>query len=127
MEFPESVGGVIDLLFDIQQRRIELERQVRDIKAREAAIKSHLLSSFERDGLTGARGIHGKASYSTDPMGGVKVIDWPTYLRWAVENGNWESVQKRPTITTLRERWENGEYPPGVEPVETGTLTVGRA
>ena len=113
LKFPKTLGETIDLLYSARAARLELEKQVTVLKDREAAVKNHLMSNFDKAGLEGAKGKVATASikYTTT----ATVTDWSALWTYIHKTKSEELIQKRVSITALRELWDNNKVVPGVE------------
>lgn len=114
LKWPKTVGGAADLLYTLQQQRLEKSKEIKELKEQEDALEDHILKNMlPAAGLQGAKGSVGQVSM--EPYDWADVSDWDKFFAYLGKTKNWELVQKRPSITALRELWEGGEVVPGAE------------
>jgi len=114
MKMPKTLGAAADLLYTLQQQRLDKAREVAALQEQETALKQHILENMlPESGLSGAKGNIGQIS--KQPEDWAEINDWPRYIAWVAKTKNYECVQKRAGITSLREIWESGKVVPGVE------------
>lgn len=113
MKFPKSLGEAADLLYDLQQKRLEKSREVKELEERETALEDHILNNMlPASKLGGAKGKFGQVSIKEQVY--AEVEDWDKFYSYIAKKKSWELLQKRPGITSLREIWDSGKSVPGV-------------
>lgn len=122
MKMPKTLGATIDLLFQLREERRGHEAEIRKIKEQEDALEAHLMNNFEKSGLDGAKGKSAVAALKHSTV--ADVTDWDSYYAYIAKKKAWDLLQRRPSITALRARWDDGEMVPGVEPKEIVTLSL---
>lgn len=122
LKMPTTIGGTIDLLWSLREERKSAEAAVNEIKEKETAVEAHLMNNFDKSGLDGAKGKYGLATLKHSTV--ADVTDWPQFYSYIQRNKAWDLLQKRPAITAIRERWNNGKAIPGLEPKEIVTLSL---
>lgn len=124
-EYPKTIGGCIDLLYEQRAERLKLQKVVDNAKAEEAKLENHILDTFTKDELRGAKGDLATASVKRDTV--VTLVDWDAFLTWAVKTKSWDVLRKQPASTAIKERWEANEEVPGVEPLVKVSLSLTRS
>jgi hypothetical protein len=125
LQMPKTIGEAIDLLYSMRTERLAFQKQVDDAQEKETILKKHIIQNFAAVDLEGARGLTATASLKRTTQ--ANVLDWDAYHAYIVDNDAWDLVQKRTSITALKERWENGEQIPGVEKYEVLDLSLTKA
>src|SRR5574343_379120 len=125
MAMPKTIGATIDLLYELREQRQALTKQIEALKEKEASLEDHLMTNFDRSGLDGAKGKLATASLKRSTV--ADVTDWDKLWAYIGKNKAYELVQKRASITALRERWDAGKEVPGVAPKEITTLSLVKA
>ena len=124
MQLPKSVGATIDAIAKIIEARKALSLKDAELSEQETILKRHLTQNFAKAsvGIDGARGKIGQAviAKSTVP----EVTDWDAFYAWIAKTKSWDCLQKRPSSTALKLRWDAGKTVPGVMPKEIETLKV---
>jgi hypothetical protein len=120
---PASIGGCADLYHDIRELRLEMERQVADIRARETEIREHIINSTTVNDRGGV-GQRYKAVVIAELKPTVK--DWNVFFPLVAKLGRFDFLQKRISEAALMEAiLDNGKIPPpGVELISVKTVSI---
>ena len=117
MRTPATLGACIDLLYATQEKRLALERsiekKVEALRKEEQALEKHLLDTFSKDDLDGAKGKRATAGLKRQTVPNVK--DWEQLYKFIKKHDAFELLQRRVSGTAYRERLEAKEVIPGVE------------
>lgn len=125
IKFPKAIGACIDAMYETRAKRLELQRQADAMKAIETQYEEHILNSFDKDELKGAKGDVATAGIIRKTVYEIK--DWPTFTEYVSETKQWDLLQKRVGATACAERFANNEEVPGVEPFTKITLSLTKA
>jgi hypothetical protein len=125
VQFPQSIGEAVDLLYEKRAARLLIERDAADLKKIEGALKAHIIQKLGEQTLEGAKGKLATATITYSDEAIVK--DWVMLRAYIIAEDAWEMVQKRVSITALRERWKNGVAIPGVEKYQDTDLSLVKA
>ena len=125
VSIPSNLGEAADLVYTLQQRRLAAGRLVDAMEEQEHAMEKHCLELLDKAGIESARGKLGTITRS--PSTQVNVVDWPKFQAYIIKNKAWELMQKRTSITAIRERWDNKQVIPGVESVPVVSLSIKKA
>lgn len=125
IEFPSTIGGCIDALYEARAKRLALSKQVDAAKEVENQYEAHILNSFDKSELTGARGELATASIKRSTV--YNLTDWDTFIAYVDTNNAWELLRKQPGSTACKERFENGEEIPGITPFVKIDLSLTKA
>ena len=120
-----TLGAMIDHLYELRNSRILLDRESKELKEQETALKTFIIDKLKQDGSEGNRGQ--LATCSIIRSREAAVLDWQAYMKFLAGEEAWELVQQRVSITALRERWDAGQEIPGVEMYEKEDLSVAKA
>lgn len=123
-KFPKKLGHCLEQLANIQHAVEKLQAELAPWVEREALMREHLLVSFNKAELNGARG-HGLVcaiSKSTVP----NLKDWKKFLRYAMKPGNDDLLQRSVNTPAWRERSNAEKAVPGVEPFNRVVLRVSK-
>jgi hypothetical protein len=124
-KYPASIGACIDLLYENRAKRLEANKVVVAMKAEEAMLEDHILATFAKSELRGAKGDICTAAIKMDVT--VNVTDWDKYLAYAVKDKAWDMLRKQPTVESVKARWADGKEVPGVEPFTKISLSLTKA
>lgn len=121
-DIPPTLGACADALYTLREQRLIVEKQAEAIKARETAIRNHLIDTLPKDDSTGTSGKVARAQLKTKQVPTVE--DWPTLYKYVKRTGAFELLQRRLSTEAIAERWEAGHKVPGVEAFNLVTVSV---
>jgi hypothetical protein len=110
-KMPRSLGACADLLHDLREERLELQRRAEAIEAQERALKEHIIRTMPKDD-TGAAGKHHKVAIITKEVPTVE--DWPKLHAYIKRTGAFDLLSRRLNEAAVRERWEDRKQIDGV-------------
>jgi hypothetical protein len=113
-QVPSSLALCSDLLYTTRQARLELQKQVDELAARETTLKQHLIETFTAEGADQS-GVGGKVAFSKlvekeEPV----AQDWEATWKYIAKKKAWDLLQKRLSAPAVKARWENKEEIPGI-------------
>lgn len=114
MKFPKTIGACIDTLYQLRQKRGGIERQADVIKEKEGELEKHILDTFTKTDLDGARGKLAVAGIAQSTVPTVK--DWDKLYAYIKKEGAFDLLQRRVSSSAYCERLDVEEVVPGVEP-----------
>lgn len=116
-KFPSKLGACIDLAYRLRAERLSFQKKMEDqlekLKAEEKAINDHIINTFTKADINGAKGSICTASLNPFVVPHVK--DWPKVWQWIAKNDAWDLMERRMAKVAYRERLEAGQMIPGVE------------
>lgn len=118
----KSVGALIDELYVLRAERLELSKKVDALKTQEAQLRAKIIAQLRDVDLESGSGLIATGSITTSKE--ARMLDWNEFWQWAVEHDARDVIQKRVSITAIRERWEAGVEVPGLEAVEVADLSL---
>lgn len=121
-KYPSNLGTCIDLLYKLEQERATFEAKAKAIKSKESALEEHIIETFNKTDIDGARGKRAVASLNPQTVGSVK--DWDKFYAYVKKENAWDLLQKRLSSTAYRERLNNKKAVPGVEPFVVNKLSI---
>lgn len=122
---PQTIGGCIDALYKARAERLALSKKVDEAKAVEAMFEDHILNTFNKSDLEGAKGELATASIKRSTV--YQLEDWPTFIAYVSEQKAWELLRKQPGSTACKEHFENGQPIPGIKPYQKIDLSITKA
>ena len=120
--FPDTIGGCLAELAKVKALKEKAETKVQPLAERESALRNHLLSTFKKDDLNGAKGSGLAISIVTTKS--PKVADWDAFLVYAKKKGNDDLLNRAVNSAAWRERTEAGKAVPGIEVFTNVSLRV---
>lgn len=121
LKIPEGLGACADLLFDIKEKRLALEREAEEWHKQETALTDHIIRVMPKSD-SGAMGKHHKVHVVTRKK--PRVDDWPVFFEFVRKNKAYEFVQRRLAEGAVLERWDAGKKVPGVSDFTLITLSL---
>lgn len=120
--FPKTLGACIDALYTLREERRVIEAKAKLVHEKEAELEKHLLDTFSKTDLDGAKGKKATAGVSRNTVPSVK--DWDKLYAYVKKTGAWDMLQRRVSATAYRERLDAKKVVPGVEPFEVIKLSL---
>jgi hypothetical protein len=109
--------------YELRTKRLALQQEVNALEQKEKDIAYELTKGLD-DGLENYYLTLGDFSFKADKKIGAFVTDWPATLKYVKDTGELDLLQKRLTISAVKQRWDNGVFIPGVEKSFNWALTV---
>ena len=117
-----DIGGAIDLLYSTRQQRLNIEKDVKALKSDELVLRTHIIRELEKIGLDGGKGKEATAAVVYEEV--PNVTDWDAVWDYIHNNHADDLVQRRISVTAIRDRWSNGETVPGVDKFASVDLSL---
>ena len=114
--YPAAMGACIDQLYEARATRLELQKEVDELKAAERDLETHILDAFTKDELRGAKGDVATAAVKRTTSVVLRKDEWDLFVKYVVDNEAYELLRKQPAANAVKERWDAGEEVPGCEP-----------
>lgn len=125
-KFPKTLGACVDLAYEQRSKRIEQQRefdaQIEELKASEKEIFDHILRTFKKSDIEGAKGKTATAAVVRTTV--PSVTDWPKVFAYIEAHDAWDLMERRMARVAYRDRLQNKEVIPGVEPFEKVDLSL---
>lgn len=105
-----TIGELIDAMYRVRQKRLEKQKLVDDLKAKQNQIEAMLMDALGKQNTRKGEGSLASASVSTaiNPT----ATDWDALNRWILRHKELALFQKRLSAPRFRELLE--EYPRGI-------------
>jgi len=117
-----SIGAIIDRLKKMQDKRIESQRCVDEMKKDEKAVEQQVIEMLTAQKLDGAKGKLATAAIvnSVTPI----IEDWDKFIAFVAKTKDWSLIQKRAGTTAIVERWDNKQEIPGIGRLPKQSLSL---
>jgi hypothetical protein len=125
-EIPVELAQCADLLYQTQQQRFELNKQIEALQSLETCLTTKIINQLPKSSATGISGKFANVSLTKKEV--LQVKDWNLYYDYLVSEFNKEKrkkngqeygvfslLQKRAGDTAIKERVLAGQKVPGVE------------
>ena len=109
---PKTLAGCADLLYTTRRARLEMDKQVEAMKARETELRQYLIDNLPVSEATGVAGKVARATIVTKDE--PEVENWDSVWEYIRKNKAYDLVQKRISAVAIKERWGNNKVIPGV-------------
>lgn len=120
--FPKTLGACVDLYYTERTKRLKLEEQVKALKENEDALESHIFNLFKKSDLDGAKGKAAVAAVTHSLV--PQVEDYAAFTAYVLKTKQIDLLEKRPSRTACRERWEAKMEIPGISRFDRIGLSV---
>lgn len=112
-----NVDTVVQAYVKLRDQRGTLKKAYDDedglLKQKMERLETWLMTQMQATGATQLGSPHGTAYQQTVFKGNCS--DWPTFWNWLAENGRFDMMEKRVSVKTIQEYYqESGELPPGI-------------
>lgn len=127
LKIPKSVAAAADMYWEMNQKRLAMQREVDAIEADEKALKEHLINAIPKSQATGVAGKFARVTVVTKDV--PTVTDWDAFYGHVAKNkakGGFALLGRRLSDTAIREIWDSGKQVPGVGHFTAVTLSVSR-
>jgi hypothetical protein len=115
----------IDALYLARQARLDKQKEVDALKAAEDAEAVAIQAELHSRGIPELSGAVG--SFTLKIKEEPEVVSWSDFQEHIRQTGELDLLQKRPMVSAIKARWEEGNDVPGVGRLEVETFTLGKA
>lgn len=121
---PKQLAACADMLYALREERYALQHQAERIEEKEKLLREHLIEQLPKGD---ASGISGKtARVFVENVQVARVEDWDALYAHIKKTGSFELLQRRPSETAIRERWDAGKAVPGVTTLTNPVLRLNK-
>ena len=124
IKMPKRLATVADKYFQARADRLAMQKQLDELKEKEAAYRDHLINELPKSDATGIAGKLCRVAVVTKPKPTVK--DWFAFHKYIKRTGSFELLQRRVSEQAVKERWDDGKKVPGVETFDAVSLSVSK-
>jgi hypothetical protein len=117
-----ELGLGIDALYALREKRLNIEKQVKELKAQEYELRNEILLALGESGLAKASGQMATASVRTSEI--PVVTDWDEVYTYIAEHDRFDLMQKRISTIAWRDLKESGTLVPGTESIEDVDISL---
>lgn len=119
---PSSMGLCADEFARVRAIRLEMDKIVEGVKARETELKEYIIANLSKSDDTGAAGKLYRAQIVTKDI--PKAADWPQFHAYVAKTGQFDMLQKRLSDKAVMDRLEQGERLPGIEVMHIPDVSI---
>ena len=107
----KPTGTMIDDMFDLREKKKELEARVKDINEQMTLLEAELMNKLDDEKQTMGRGLSASASITNTEI--PMVEDWEEFGQYLIDNDALYLLQRRVAVRAFRELKDAGEVIPG--------------
>ena len=122
---PKTIAGCIDAALKARAARKALQAEMDALESEEKRLKDHLINTFSKQDIDGARGKLGSAAIVHKDV--PKVTDKAEFGKWMAAHDAWDCLYGRATEEACAERWADKIEIPGVEKFHTVSVRLTEA
>jgi len=123
-KFPKTMGACADRLYELRQKRLDMQKEVDKVAAEESALKEHIINTLPKSEASGVAGKLARVTVITKVVPQVK--DWDAFYKYVKKTGQFDLMQRRITDGAIKERWEAGKEIPGVEHFNAISVSINK-
>lgn len=116
-----DVADLVNDYIDIRDQRRQKDKEVEELKEKEAYLKATIISSLKESGSGAVAGQRYTATIKKKST--WQPADWDLIQKYIETTGSWDLVQRRLSAPAVRERVEDGTVIPGIVEVEVEDLS----
>ena len=117
-----ALGVMIDGLYERRAKRIELQREVDNMKAEERELQANIMERLHEMKSAKASGLTANATLKQSTV--PKVESWPKFYAYVHKHKAFELLHQRIASTAWAEVVEAGKQVPGVVAVPVEDLSI---
>jgi len=121
-ERPKALGGEIDRLWALREKKRAAESVVNDIEGEINTLEAALIIRLDGEGLDKASGQRGTVSIGESINGTIE--DWDLFTKFVARTKNFQLLHRRVTDTAYRELLSMGRPVPGLKPFTKRKLNL---
>jgi hypothetical protein len=121
---PKTIGACADRLYQLRQKRLEMQKAVDAVEAEERSLRSYVIEVLPKSNASGVAGKIARVTVITKTI--PQVNDWPKFYKHILKTKQFELMQRRVADSAIQERWELGKKVPGVEPFNVVTVSLNK-
>lgn len=112
-KMPKSIGDCIDAALKARAKRKALQADMDKLEKIEKDLKEHIIQTFAKSDIDGARGRMGSASIVSKDV--PKVLDKEAFGKWVAKHQAWDLLYGKAVEEACNQRWEDDIEIDGIE------------
>lgn len=121
---PDSLALCADLLYTTRIARLEIQKQVDALAAKESTLREHLINNLPKSDATGVAGSVARATIVTKVEPTVE--DWDAFYKYVAKTKSWDMLQRRISAPAIRARWEAKKEVAGVGHINVVSISLNK-
>lgn len=128
-KMPKTLAQCADLLYNTQQARYAIQKQVEQMEAIESTLKERIIQELPKSEATGIAGKTARVYVENKTV--IKITDFAAYITNVAalmkkDPGAASLLQKRVGETAVKEVWESGKTLKGIEGMEVPVVRMNK-
>lgn len=120
---PKTIGRTADLFKEVSALRLAMEKEVKEVKARESQLKDHMIDNLSKSDDTGAVGLIYRVQLTEKTKGTAG--DWEAFYDFVVEKDRFDMLSKSLGQRAILDYYEEtGKMPPGIDKFNSIGISV---
>lgn len=113
---PTSIGRCADLLHDVTELRLKMEKDAEEIAKRESEIKEYIIANLSKGADSGAAGLKYRVQVIPKKKPILEPTGWGGFTSWMNKHDRFDMIQKRLGEVAIMEFFTaEKRLPPGLE------------
>ena len=121
-KFPKKPGEWPDLLHELKEKRLKIQREADAVEAEEKALKEHIVQNLPKSEASGVAGKLYKVAVITKEVPQVK--DWDKFYAYMSKTKGYDLLNKALNRGAVEARMEAGKTVPGIEMFTAVTVSL---
>lgn len=122
---PQALGDKINELYDLRERKRELNAELKEINEESAALEASILAELDAQGTRLSASSRARVSISETTV--AQVEDWEAFHDYVRANDAFYLFERRVANAPWRELHQAGETVPGTQPFVRRSLNLRKA
>jgi len=119
---PKKIGDCIDVALKARAERRELQEHMDALEKEEKRVKEHIIQTFDKAEIEGAKGKLGSATIVRKTV--PKVKDKEAFGKWVAKHKAWDLLYGKAVEEACNLRWEEGLAIDGVDKFDTANVVL---
>lgn len=122
---PAELNAAIKKYVETREARLALDKKSAVLKTEEDMLKGLVMREVQgrNTSLYEFKGFVAELKMRAE----AEVLDWTALTKHIKDTGEFDLLQKRVTVTAVRERWEVGKEVPGIKQSQVPEIAIKRA
>ncbi len=110
----KELGQLADIFYEMKKARLAADKVADGLKKIEVQASSLALDQMIKQEISAVGGKLLQLAVG-DPQDVPSVKDWPKLHAYIKKTGNFQLLERRPSVAAFRELWDDGKVVPGVD------------
>lgn len=110
--YPKSLGACADLLYDVRQKRLDLDKIAAAAKEEETRLVDHIIATLPK-GDEGAVGARYRVTRNNKNI--PQIENFEEFTKYVSKTKSWDMLQRRLSDTAVMARIDAGKTVPGIK------------